>query len=181
MKNLINYTIILMLTGSLFSCIPQRKFEEEQGKRKSCEKELADLKTSNQTSETKLNELNKTMADNLKLLEGLRKDTSDLGLNYRITTAKYEKLNEINEQLLEKYNRLLAGNIADTKKISGELQGTQEQLLKKQDELKALEQQLDKQKKSLDELNVELKKREARVAELEGVLKKKDDAVNVWF
>ena len=72
----------------------------------------------------------------------------------------------------------MEGNLADTKKISGELQLTQEQLLKKQDELKLLEAQLNAQKKSLEELNLELQKREARVAELEGILKKKDDAVN---
>jgi chemotaxis protein MotB len=178
MKNLFNYTAIIVFTGALFSCVPQRKLEEEQGKRKSCEKELADTKAANQEFETKLNEANKSIVDNVKQITNLRKDTADLGNNYRTSVAKYEKLNQINEQLLDKYNRLLTGNVADTKKISGELQATQEQLLKKQDELKLMESQLNNQKKNLDELTVELKKREARVAELEDVLKKKDDAVN---
>lgn len=178
MKNGINYFTVLLISGALFSCVPQRKLEEEQSKRENCEKELAALKTNSQSCETKLNEATTKLNDEEKIISGLKKDTSITGTSYRNLTAKYDKLNQINEQLLDKYNRMLEGNLADTKKISGELQLTQEQLLKKQDELKQLEAQLNAQKKNLDELTLELQKREARVAELEGVLKKKDDAVN---
>lgn len=167
-----------MLVSVMFSCVPQRKLEEEQAKRKSCDTDLAALKISNQECETKLTEATKSLADNLKQIAGLQKDTSMLGSSFREFSRKYDKLNQINEQLLDKYNRLLTGNIEDTKKLSGELQVTQDQLLKKQDELKQLENQLNNQKKNLDALTAELAKREARVAELEGVLKKKDDAVN---
>ncbi len=178
MKNSFYFITLVMIVSLLFSCVPQRKLEEEQAKRISCDSELAALKISNQGCETKLNETAKELADNLRKIEGLQKDTSLFGINLRNFTSKYEKINQINEQLLDKYNRLLSGNIADTKKLSGELQVTQEQLLKKQDELKKLEGQLNSQKKNLDALTAELTKREARVAELEGVLKKKDDAVN---
>lgn len=178
MKNVVNYLTVITLAGSLFSCVPQRQLEEEQAKRENCEKELAELKTKSQDCETKLTEANKLLLDNKKMIDGLQKDTSVIGNSYRILTAKYDKLNTINEQLLDKYNRLLEGNLADTKKLSGELQLTQEQLLKKQDELKALAAELEAKKKNLDELTAELKKREARVAELEGILKSKDDAVN---
>lgn len=167
-----------MLLSIIYSCVPQRKLEEEQTKRKNCDKDFAALKTANQECETNFTEAQKNLADNLKTITALSKDTTLLGNNYRLFVAKYDKLNQINEQLLDKYNRLLSGNIADTKKLSGELQGTQEQLLKKQDELKELENQLNIQKKNLDELTAELTKREARVSELESVLKKKDEAVN---
>ena len=178
MKNGFKYSIVLLLTGAMFSCVPQRKLEEEQAKRENCEKELAALKTSSQDCGTKLTEVETKLKDEEKIVSGLEKDTSIVGTGYRNLTSKYDKLNQINEQLLDKYNRLLEGNLADTKKISGELQLTQEQLLKKQDELKQLAEQLNAQKKNLDELTIELQKREARVAELEGILKKKDDAVN---
>jgi len=178
MKNYLNYFTVIAIISLLSSCVPQRKLEEEQAKRKSCDTDLAALKTLSQECETKLTEATKNLADNLKQIGELQKDTSSLGANYRTFASKYDKLNQINEQLLDKYNRLLTGNIADTKKLSGELQLTQDQLLKKQDELKELETQLNNQKKNLDELTAQLTKREARVAELEGVLKKKDDAVN---
>jgi len=178
MNKTVKYFILTAIVTSIFSCVPQRKLEEEQAKRENCEKELAATKAASMDCETKLNEANKQLADNQKMISGLQKDTAVLGSSYRTLVAKYDKLNAINEQLLEKYNRLLEGNLADTKKLSGELQTTQEQLLKKQDELKALAAELEAKKKSLDELSAELKKREARVAELENVLKSKDAAVN---
>ncbi len=178
MKTYFKYISVLAIVGLMASCVPQRKLEEEQAKRGNCEKELSTLKTNFQTCETKLDEATKSLADNLKRIEQLVKDTTSLGEDSRLFAGKYQKINEVNEQLLDKYNRLLTGNVADTKKLSGELQSTQEQLLKKQDELKTLETKLNEQKTNLDVLTAELKKREARVAELEGVLKKKDDAVN---
>jgi chemotaxis protein MotB len=178
MKRSGNYISALLISATLFSCVPQRKLEEEAAKRKSCETELAELKSKCQECDTKLTEATKSIADNTKVINGLQKDTSILGTSYRGLTAKYDKLNQINEQLLDKYNRLLEGNLADTRKLSGELQLTQEQLLKKEDELKKLAAELDAKKKSLDELTAELKKREARVAELEAILKSKDDATN---
>lgn len=178
MKNLHNSIIILLVISAFYSCVPQRKLEEEQAKRKSCDTELSALKISNQECETKLTEATKNLADELKQIAALQKDTALLGSSFRTYSSKYNKLNQINEQLLDKYNNLLTGNIADTKKLSSELQLTQNQLLKKQDELKQLEIQLNNQKKNLDALTAELTKREARVAELEGVLKNKDAAVN---
>jgi chemotaxis protein MotB len=178
MKKVNNYIAAFVISATLFSCVPQRKLEEEAAKRKACDTELAELKTKSQDCEAKLAEANKSISDNNKVINGLQKDTSILGTSYRGLTAKYDKLNQINEQLLDKYNRLLEGNLADTRKLSGELQLTQEQLLKKEDELKKLAAELEAKRKSLEELTAELKKREARVAELEAILKSKDDATN---
>lgn len=178
MKKNIHYILVTSTFLSICSCVPLRKMEEEHSKRKACETELATYKTNNEGNEAKIKELSRALDDNQRMVAGLEKDTSILGVSYRTTTNRYDKLNVINEELLRKYNLLLEGNRNDTKKINGELQLTQEQVLKKQDELKQLEIVLNNQKKELDQLNVELKKREARVAELEFVLKSKDEAVN---
>jgi chemotaxis protein MotB len=178
MKNVFKYIVVISLIVELFSCVPQRKLEEEQAKRKSCEAELASSKTSGQDCETKTVELKSQIESQNRQLTALRTDSAYIHQEHKLLTAKYERLNTINEQLLDKYDRLLAGNVADTKKLSGELQGTQEQLLRKQDELKKLADELDIKKKDLDALTDELKKREARVAELENILKSKDDATN---
>jgi chemotaxis protein MotB len=177
MKKQVQYLLMSSVCLSIISCVPLRKVEEEQAKRKNCETELATQKTNAENCETKLKETAKILEDHQRMVAGLTKDTSILGVSYRNTVNRYDKLNIINEELLRKYNLLLEGNRNDTKKINGELQLTQEQVLKKQDELKQLETVLNTQKKELDELNAELKKREARVAELEFVLKSKDEAV----
>ncbi len=178
MKKNIPPFVILSFILSIYACVPQRAMQEEQSKRKSCEAELATFKSSTEGCEAKLKEALRNLDDNKRMVSGLEKDTAILGVSYRATTGRYDKLNLINEELIKKYNMLLDGNRSDTKKISSELQVTQEQVLKKQDELKQLEAVLNAQKTELDKLNTELKKREARVAELELVLKQKDDAVN---
>lgn len=164
---------------SLFvACVPARILEEEKAKRQTCENELASLRKSSGECETQNKEMKAQITDEEKVISGLKRDSSILGANYRNLTATYDKLNKLNEQLQDRYNKLLEGNASDTKKMAGELHSTQEQLLKKQDELKLMEKDLLAQKAALDKTTAELQKREARVNELEGILKKKDEAVN---
>jgi chemotaxis protein MotB len=106
-----------------------------------------------------------------KSMAGLQQDSIISGNSYRELTAKYDKLNQLNEELLDRYNKQLKGNEEDTRNISKKLQSTQTELLQKQDEL-------DREKLHLDSLNARLKEREARVSELETVLKQKDAAVD---
>ncbi len=160
----------------LASCVPQRLMEETKGKLTTCETESAALKKSNQENEAKIAEMTEKMTKEEKELAGLKRDTSIISTNLRLLQNKYDKLNSINDQLLDKYNRMLIGSEKDNAKLSGQLQLTQEQLLKKEDELKALEIRLNKQQLELDLLAAELKKREARVNELEAILKSKDQA-----
>jgi len=166
----------LVLLAGFTSCIPARLMEEAKAKLNSCETELATLKKNCQENETELAELKNQSAKDQKALEGLRKDTTVTGTSFRNLTSKYEKLNVLNEQLMDRLNKLLAGSATDNAKLSGALQSTQEQLLKKQDELKSLELRLNKQKEDLDKLGAELKSRETRVNELEEILKNKDKA-----
>lgn len=174
MKKLVLVTMVIGLTA----CVPQRLMEETKTKQENCEKELAAIKKSAQENETKLAELTEQSEKNEKITAGLKRDTNIIGSNYRNLTSKYDKLNTLNEQLLDRLNKLMAGSEKDNAKLSSDLQLTQEQLLKKQDELKALELKLNKQQQDLDALSAELKKREARVSELEDILRKKDQAAN---
>lgn len=182
----------ILFFALLCSCVPANKLKDEKTKRENCEKELANYKASSQTLETQVNELKNKMAEAEKQIIGLQKDTSITGTNYRNLTSKYDKLNQVNEQLIDRYNKLLAGSNSESQKLSGQLSSTQEQLQKREDDLKraqselerkegdlkTLKAELDKQKADLDALNAELKKREDRVKELEDVLRKKDEAVN---
>lgn len=174
MKVIYLHLFILILVIS--SCVPQRKLEETQAKLADCETSMAAAKKASQECEASLAEAKEKMAKEEKELMGLQRDTAIMGNNLRLLSNKYDKLNLVNDQLLDKYNRMLAGSEKDNAALSGKLQMTQEQLLKKEDELKALEVRLNKQQQDLDALSAELKKREARVNELEDVLKKKDQA-----
>lgn len=167
---------ISIITLLLSSCVPQRLLEETKTKLSSCETEVATTRKLSQDAESKLATANETLTKNTKDITGLQRDTSIMASNLRLLQNKYDKLNNVNDQLLEKYNRMLVGSEKDNVKLSGQLQMTQEQLLRKGDELKALEAKLNKQQQDLDALSAQLKLREARVNELESILKKKDQA-----
>lgn len=173
-KHILYIAIISAIVIS--ACVPQRVLEETKTKLNTCETESAGLKKSNQELESKIAEVKEQLAKDEKAIAGLLKDTTILGGNYRMLQSKYDKLNQVNDQLLDKYNRMLIGSEKDNAKLSGQLQLTQEQLLRKEDELKALEAKLNKQQADLDLLSAQLKQREARVNELEDILKRKDAA-----
>src|SRR6201987_6105136 len=141
----------------LSSCVPARKVDECNDNRTACENELSALKTTNQSNEAKLKELGEQLTQMTKDIQHLNHDTTVMGSSLRMFEAKYDKLNTLNEELLDKYNKLLSGSEKDNAKLSGDLQMTQAQLLKKQDELNALSAQLAQQKKDLDALSDQLK------------------------
>ncbi len=174
MRSLANICLLTVIVTA--SCVPARMLDESKAKLKSCETELAALKKSSQESDAILAELKEQGTKDRKSLDGLRRDTAIVGSSLRNMTSKYDKLNQLNEQLMDRLNKLLTGSERDNAKLSGDLQMTTEQLLKKQDELKALEARLNQQKADLDKLNEELKKREARVSELENIIKQKEEA-----
>lgn len=165
-------TLLLLLV----SCVPDRLLQESKAREAKCQDELAAIKKSAIDNEAQLAELKDKFAKSSKSVEMLSRDTMLSGMNARSMASKYDKLNVLNEQLMDRLNKLVSGAEKDNAKLSGDLQMTTEQLLRKQDELKALEAKLNQQKTDLDLLNDELKKREARVKELEDVLRKKDEA-----
>jgi chemotaxis protein MotB len=168
--------LIVLAAVVLGACVPARLLDENKQKLQTCETESAEAKKGRQEAESKYAELKEKYDKDLKALDGLRRDTAIISSNYRHLTQKYDKLDVLNNQLMDRLNKLLAGSEKDNAKLSGDLQMTQEQLLKKQDELKLLEAKLLLQKKELDDLAAQLKAREARVNELEAILKQKDQA-----
>lgn len=166
----------VVVAALLGACVPERKLEETKNKLSTCENTLAELKKAAMENEAKIAALKEQAFMNEKEIVALKRDTTLNGSNLRNLIPKYDKLNFLNEQLMDRLNKLVSGTEKDNAKLSGDLQMTTEQLLKKQDELKALEVMLNKQKNDLDNLNTELKKREARVNELEDILRKKDQA-----
>lgn len=167
---------LIVASLAIVSCVPQRVMEEIKAKLNNCETESAAAKKLASETEAKNAEMREKIAKEEKELAGLQRDTAIIGTNLRLLSNKYDKLNMVNDQLLDKYNRLLAGSEKDNAALSGKLQLTQEQLLKKEDELKSLELKLNKQQQDLDALAAQLQQREARVNELESILKNKDAA-----
>jgi chemotaxis protein MotB len=172
-----NFPLVLIFCFALASsCVPERLLEESKSKLKSCESERDVLKKEAESYSSNLAEAKDQLQKDHKTIEGLKRDTAINGSAHLALIAKYEKMNVLNDQLMDRMNKLMMGNDKDNAKLSGDLQITREELLKKQDTLRALETRLNAQRVELENLNTELLKREARVSELETLLKNKDQA-----
>ncbi len=159
------------------SCVPARKYEELKEKQSRIEKERNELRTKNQELEAQVSELTRRVEELEASNKVLLSDSTTQGVNFRRLQTQYEKINNLNDELLKKYALLQKGSQDENAKLLNELDDARMKLQAREDELRELETQLDTKKESLDQLQTELKKREQRVNELESLIAKKDEAV----
>jgi len=175
-----------IISGSIYlsSCVPARQFDDMKAARERCDSELAELKAKYETFTAREKELNVKVEELSKQAKTLSGDTASLGLSLRRLTSSYDKLNSTYDLLLQKNEQLMRGKEDDNKKLMGQFQLTQEELIKKEDQLKLAEADLQKRKAEVESLSADLKifeknlnEKETKVKELESVLAKKDSTV----
>lgn len=170
---------MLMLAIALMTaCVPARKYEELEAKQKQCAEELEALKSKVTGLETQNTELQALIPDLQENIARLKGDTTLLGKSLRLKEQQYDKINDLNNELIAKLEKLQKGSAEENQKLMTDLNATKLMLQQKEDELKLLEDELNKKKATLDQLSLELAEREKRVNELEDLIAKKDEAVN---
>jgi len=177
MSQIKRYTIVVIISGLIFSCVPSRKYEELNAKYKTCTDENASLKNSNKELEEKSNEMSVSIEQMKKAIASLESDTTVMGTSLRLMTTNYDNINKTYQLLLDKNNELLSGNKTTTEKLMKDLQKTQEELQSKEDALRTLEGSLTAKEEKLKKLTAELESREKRVNELEAMISRKDSLV----
>lgn len=171
------YWILIVVLTSLVACVPARKYEELETKQKACAEELEALKskvTGLETQNTELQGMIPRLQEDIARLKG---DTTLLGKSLRMKEQQYDKINQLNDELIAKLEKLQKGSAQENQKLMSDLNATKLILQQKEDELKLLESELNAKKVTLDKLSEELKMREQRVNELEDLIAKKDEAV----
>lgn len=172
------YLFVLVLTFIAAACVPSRQYEEMKTKRAVCEEELKDIKGINKELTEKNTEINERIDLINRQLEGLKNDTSILGVTSRRLRDNYDQLSKTYNLLLEKNRELLEGNSTETRKVLEELQKTQEDLQKKEDALKKAEAEMNEKMKNLDELSKQLDNAQTSMKEKEMKLKELQDILN---
>jgi chemotaxis protein MotB len=168
---------IVIVTGSMLSCVPLSKFDEIQKKSNACSDELSRLKAAQEkllvSSKECISEKERLAAERDKLVaDSLKRSGEFHGME-----NNYNKLEQQYHDLQVAQENLTKGNVRETTKLLSQLQATQDDLQKREDQLKKLEFSLDEKKRNLDALTLELNKRNARMKELESVLHRKDSTV----
>lgn len=184
-KSFYKLVVIISVVSIMFACVPARKFEDEKTRRENCEKQNAELKKTGDLQLANIKELSNSNEEFNKRNKNLMKDTMVLGTSLRTMQSQYDKINLLNNELIDKLEKIKTGNLEETKKILSELQGTKEDLIKKETDLKRLEKILNDRETNLDRLTEELKSsqrdleiKQKKLEELQTILYKKDSVVS---
>lgn len=145
------------------ACVPARQYEEMDARYKAMQAEAQAADARARDAVTRADELEARLEELQRRDRRLEQDTATLGTSLRRMQKQYDKINQLNEELLEKYNQLLAGDRSENRKLLTDLEATRLRLLNKED--------------SLDALATDLADREAKLAELRAELAKKDEAM----
>lgn len=154
---------VLTVATFLSACVPSRKYEELNTRFKAAQESESAALARAQQAEADLLDQQTTLEDLKRKRDMLERDTLTLGTSLRQMTSQYDKINSLNNELLEKYNKLLAGGSAENRKLLSDLEANRLALQNKED--------------SLGVLAKSLADREAKLANLQNQLDQKDQAM----
>ena len=152
------------------ACVPARRFQEVSEKADAAKSENDQLKTQVMELKATAKDFNTKQDVLTRQLDALKGDTSVMGSSLRILRNQYDKINALNEELLQKAASLRQGAEADNQQLTGELANTRQRLIAKQDSLRRLAM-------SLNEKQMALNNREAKIKQLQQTLQAKDSAI----
>lgn len=168
------------------SCVPVRQYQDMKTRNQKCEEERDYLKNQNKEITEKSTETDLSISKMQKRIDALQLDTLTMGTSLRKMMVQYDKINDLNDELMLKLKQKFVESSEESKKLLVQLQKLQDDLQKKEDDLKKMEKDLNAKKVSLDEMttqldekNAALEKKNARLIELEGILTRKDSMVKV--
>ena len=179
-------SLVLLAIGSLLitSCVSSRKFEDTQAKAQLYQDSTRMMKAEVKMAEKEINSLQEEIEDLNKALTSIRKDTAELGRRYRMVEDLNENLNELYEKVIAQNKELLKNTSSEKEKYLTELYAKEKELERKTQELEAKEKMLKEkeeaqqaQQQKMNELEQNLQARSERVNELENALAKRDSAL----
>lgn len=163
---------ILPVFAILSACVPAKKYNELLEKEKVCSEELAKYKLSATDNEGKAKELTNQVDRLRKEVAALKKDTLQMGADFRFLQAQYDLMSNQNEANERKIEQMRINGAKESANYQADIEAKNEELLRKENVLNTLENELINKQKLLAE-------REARVNELEEMIQRKDEAMKL--
>jgi len=157
----------LFLTTMLFTaCVPARKYEEAASRNRTMQAEVDASNAKARDAQAAYDELRSAHDEGQKRLLRLGQDTAVLGTSLRQMTGQYDKINRLNNELLEKYNALMAGQGGEIRKLMADLERTRTDLMVREDSVNALAKAVAQKQALLAELQAELAAKDAAMRNL---------------
>ncbi|MCB9178925.1 MAG: OmpA family protein [Flavobacteriales bacterium] len=159
--------VIPFLLGAAFvSCVPARKYEEEKQRATTLQQEADAAIRKALDVQTSYDEQAAKLADQTKRVSELERDTTVLGTSLRKMTVQYDKINTLNDELLNKYNALLAGSTGENRKLLTDLEAMRLDLQNKEDSVNALAKRVGEKQAALASLQAEIDAKDAAMKDL---------------
>ena len=174
MNRFLTLSLTLFLVASLCSCVPMKKFKEEQKKNEDLTKENTLLKSQNDSLRGQIDDLKLAIEQKEKQIRQLAQDTTALNSSLAKVREQYNDVYNSYEKLQRNNERLLANNSQENLRLINELRTAQNDLAAREKSLADLQKALTTKQTSLDQLNTLLQDRQKRLTELESVVYKQD-------
>lgn len=171
-------TLLLTWVLLLVACVPARKFEEMSQRSADCETRKGELLEKNKELEIRSQEVQDKLARLTTDIESLKRDTNVTGTSLRKMTTQYDKINSLNDELVDKVRQLQTSGEKESVKLVTELEQAKKILQEREDDLREMEKALTSKERNLGDLNQELQNREKRVKELETLMAQQEEATN---
>lgn len=171
-------TIPFMAALLMASCVPARKYEEASSRAKSMQAEADAATARARDAQTALDEMKASTEEMQRRMTRLQQDTTIMGNSLRNMTGQYDKINALNNELLEKYNKLLAGSGSENRKLLSDLEALRLDLMNREDSVNALSKRVAIDQAALAERERELAALQAELAAKDAAMKSLKDRVS---
>ncbi len=163
-------SLALIVAIGFVGCVPQRKFAEVKTAKDESDAENKELqrKLDNISATTK--EQGTTIETLKKSVSKLNEDTLLYGKEYRRLRVMYDKVNDLNNELLFKNEKLLNSSLDENRKLLRDLEKAKEALQVKEDSLYKLEKSVKEKQAALAKAQKDLFDREIKIKELDSLL-----------
>ena len=167
MHRLPNWASATILFSLFFAaCVPARKYEEADQRAKAMQAEADAANKKALDAQTSMDEMGAKLAEFTKRNGELERDTTVLGTSLRQMTKQYDKINGLNDELLNKYNALLAGSTGENRKLLTDLEVARLDLQNKEDSVNALAKRVGEKQAALAALQAEMEAKDAAMKDL---------------
>lgn len=164
------FTLAVMVAVGFVGCVPQRKFAEVKSAKDTSDSENKELQKQLDNVSAVTKEQGTTIETLKKSVNKLNEDTTLYGKEYRRLRLMYDKVNDLNNELLSKNEKLYNNSLEENKKLLRDLERAKEALQIKEDSLYKLEKSVKEKQAALSKAQKDLFEREVKIKELDSLL-----------
>ena len=163
-------SLAVVVAVGFVGCVPQRKFAEVKSAKEVSDSENKELQKQLDNVSATSKEQGTTIETLRKSVNKLNEDTTLYGKEYRRLRVMYDKVNDLNNELLSKNEKLYNNSLEENKKLLRDLERAKEALQVKEDSLYKLEKSVKEKQAALTKAQKDLFEREVKIKELDSLL-----------